>query len=112
MSEARDLAQSIKIDGAWRTEGKGPHDDIEVRVAYSFLHGPTLVAFLQGVELEAVWLTIERTGWRMTFKGARAGKHLAAYLHGDSFSEVVTLAATTLDLGKLVWWPDDHPVKR
>lgn len=101
---------AIKIAGEWRPPGKGPNDDIEVRVAYSFLHAPALARFLSGVDLTAVWATVEETGWRLTLKGVR-GKHpVVAYIHQTTFRDVIVAAATSLDTNNLKWWPDDHPI--
>lgn len=101
----------IKIGGEWRPMGKGPHDDVEVRVAYSLVHAPTLAKFLSDVDLQAMWLTIETGGWRLTLKGRRRGKPVVAYFHERNFRDVVTLASTTLDCGRATWWEDGHPVK-
>lgn len=101
---------SIKIEGEWRPAGKGPHDDVEVRVAYSFMHAPTLARFLSGVDLDAMWIMAEETGWRLTMKGKRNGTPLVAYFHATSFRDVITTAATTLDTGRVKWWPDDNPI--
>lgn len=103
-------APPIKIGGEWRPSGKGPHDDVEVRVAYSFLHAPTLARFLSGVAITAVWLTVEPGGWRATIKGGRGSKHVVAYLHGASFRDAVTICATSLDTGSLRWWEDSRPI--
>lgn len=101
---------SIKIDGEWRPPGKGPHDDVEVRVAYSFLHAPALARFLSGVDMDAMWLMAEEGGWRLTIKGKRGERPVVAYFHATSFRNVVTLAATSLDTDRAKWWPDDNPI--
>lgn len=101
---------SIKIDGEWKPVGKGPSDDLEVRVAYSFLHAPTLAGFLSGVALTAVWMTVEPGGWRLTMKGVRGKRPVVAYFHATRFRDVIVAAATTLDTASATWWADDHPI--
>lgn len=100
----------IKIGGEWRPPGKGPHDDVEVRVCYSFLHAPTLAKFLSNVDLQAMWLMVEDGGWRLTLKGRRRGKPVVAYFHERNLRDVVTLAATTLDCARVTWWEDPRPL--
>lgn len=100
----------IKIGGEWRTQGKGPHDDLEVRVAYSLRHGPALCSFLAGLELTQMSLFKREDGWLVMLKGERPGKQRVAFLNASTFEGALVLAATALDSGNVPWkvdvpWP-------
>ena len=104
-------APSIKIDGEWRPQGKGPHDDVEVRVAYSLRHGETLCRFLSGVELTQLTFFKKPEGWLLMLKGTRGKKKLVAFLMAFTFADALVMAATTMDTGKVPWGPDNPPPK-
>ncbi len=106
----RELSQSIYIDGEWRSKGKGPHDDLEIRVAYSFLNLPEYSRWTTQVEVTAVWLTAEEGGWRVSLKGIRRGRPLRAFLHAPDYKAAVVLAGTSVDVGQVEWKHDPRPI--
>lgn len=102
---------SIEIEGEFRPQGKGPHDDVEVRVAYSLVHAATLTWFMEQVELLELRVSVLEDGYRVMLKGTRKGKHLVAFFRAASWREAITLAATSVDCGYVTWWPDQYPPK-
>lgn len=101
----------IKIGGRWRPLGKGPHDDLEVRVAYSLRHGETLCGFLAGVELTQFTLFKREDGWLVMLKGVRVGRKVVAFLNAADFSGALVLAATSMDTARVPWKKDNPPPK-
>lgn len=101
----------IKIGGRWRPAGKGPHDDVEIRVAYSFIHLPNAVFLLDGVSLTDFSLMKREDGWLVMLKGTRRGVKKIAWLHAKTWKEAVTLAATATD-SQHTPWADPKPPKR
>lgn len=96
----------IKISGEWRPQGKGPHDDVEVRVAYGMFHIPTLLQFIDGVSLTEIRLQPITGGWRGMIKGTRGKEKLVAWFYGASLHEVLVLLVTSADTGYVDWGPD------
>lgn len=41
----------IKIEGHFRRQGKGPHTDVEVRVAYGLIHLPATIFMIDDITL-------------------------------------------------------------
>lgn len=103
---------SIEIDGAWRTQGRGPHDDPEVRTAYSLLHAETLVFFLTGMELTHFSIIKREADYLVMLKGKRKGVKYVAFLNAATFQGACVLAATSLDSGYLSWKLDTPLPKR
>lgn len=102
----------IEIASQWRRNGKGPHDDVEVRVAYALCHVPVMTRMLDGVEFSEFRVTALAEGYRVMVKGTR-GKHaLVSFYYGDTFRDVLACALTHLDTGRAYWVLDDYPVKR
>lgn len=99
----------IKIGGSWRPPGQGPHDDVEVRVAYSLRHGEALCHFLAGVELTQMSVFKREDGWLLMLKGDRRGKKLVAFLNAGTFQDALVLAATTMDTNRVPWKDDSPP---
>lgn len=100
----------IKIGGKFRSPGKGPHTDVEVRVAYSLLHAETLAYMLDGVTLTHWQIMARDDGYLVMFKGVRKGKKLIAFLDAPTWSDAMVISATTLDSGHVPWkrpkpWP-------
>lgn len=102
-------APAIKIAGEWRTQGQGPHDDVEVRVAYALRHGEVLCSFLAGVELTQLTLFKQEDGWLLMLKGERGKKKLVAFLNATTYSDALVMAATTMDTNRTPWRPDRPP---
>lgn len=96
----------IKIGSEWRPAGRGPHDDLEVRVAYSLRHAETLCGFLAGVELTQFSLFKRSYGWLLMLKGKRGRKELVAFRPATTFPGALVLAATSLDSGDVPWQAD------
>lgn len=111
MARTEERRPTSKDDNRWRKQGKGPHDDLEVRVAYALVHIPTLLRFLADITLTAFWITAEEGGWRLTIKGIRRKKPVVAYLHVEAFRDLMGAAATSADSNTLRWWPDKHPIR-
>lgn len=97
---------AIKIAGEWRTPGKGPHSDVEVRVAYSLFHAETNAFFLDGVVLTQMGMFKKDDGWLLLLKGTRKKKKLKAWLHAPTWRDALVLAATCLDSCHLNWTID------
>lgn len=100
------------VSGEFRPQGKGPHDDVEVRVGYGLVHVPHLGAFLCNVHIREFRLTEVEDGWRGMFKGDRAGKPVVAYVFQTTYKDALVLAITSMDLGQLSWTHDQYPPKR
>lgn len=101
----------IKIGGEFRGRGKGPHDDVEVRVAYALIHAPTLASFLSNVELREFRINQVDDGWRLMLKGKRGREHQVAFFYAENWRDLVTLAVTSLDTGRVDWYHDRYPPK-
>ena len=101
----------IKIGGEWRSQGKGPHDDVEVRVAYSLFHAEANAFFLSGVKLTQMSVFAKPDGYLLLLKGKRGKKKLKAWLHADSWRAALTLGSTCLDCDRVPWTLDERPPK-
>ena len=101
--------QETKVSGEWRTQGKGPHDDVEVRVAYSFIHAPALAYFLAGVELTPVRFTKEQGRWLLMLLGERPRMRVVAFVSADTYREAIVLCATYLDTNSVPWKESKPP---
>lgn len=109
--KAQAASPPIKIGGEWRTRGRGPHDDLEVRVAYSLRHGETLCGFLAGVELTQLTFFKKPEGWLIMLKGKRGRDKRVAFLNAFTFEGALVLAATAMDSGDIPWKKDNPPPK-
>jgi len=98
-----------KLSGEWRTQGKGPHTDVEVRVAYGLFHTVTLAKLLDGVDVHELRISAVRSGWRLMLKGTRGGEPLASYFYAGQWRDLITLMATSLDIGYTSWVRDPFP---
>lgn len=112
MGTLQDHPSPFKNGGQWRTQGKGPHDDLEVRVAYALVNAETIARFLDGVLLQEFRLTALELGYRVMLKGMRGGKPVVAYFYEEAWRDVVRLAVTSLDTARATWTPDIHPLKK
>lgn len=104
-------APSIKIDGAWRPRGKGPHDDREVRMAYALCHTPTLTKLLSGVDFTELRVTKLAEVYRVMVKGKRGKRYLVSFFYGGTIVEALMSALTHLDTGYAHWKDDAYPPK-
>lgn len=93
----------IEIAGTWRNRGRGPHDDVEVRVAYGLLHLDTVVHFLHGIELTAFALWKKEDEWVVMLKGQGPRKPMIAWLHAPTFKDALVMAATACDSSHVDW---------
>lgn len=93
----------IKIGREWRPNGRGPHDDLEVRVAYSLRQGEALCWFLAGLELTQMSIFKQEDGWLVMLKGERPGAKRVAFLNASTFEGALVLAATAMDSGNVPW---------
>ena len=105
------LAPSTKVDSQWRPPGKGPHDDIEVRLAYGLIHMPVLTDFLAGITLKEIRVTAVEGGWRVMLKGKRGKEHKVAFFAADTLRGALMEAVTTVDINYTEWHPDRFPPK-
>lgn len=96
----------IKNGREWRPNGQGPHDDLEVRVAYSLRHGETLVGFLADLALTQFTLFRKEDGWLIMLKAERGKKKRVAFMNASTFSGALVLAATAMDSGNVPWKED------
>ncbi len=99
----------IKIGGRWLPIGKGPHDSLEVRVAYGLCCTPVLVRDLNGVELQEMRLSTNRSEWRLLLKGVRRKRYVIAYFYAPSWREVLTEMVTLADTANIPWHDDEVP---
>lgn len=99
----------IKIGGEWRPQGKGPHSDVEVRVAYSLFHAEVNAFFLDGVKLTQMSLFKKDDGWLLLLKGVRRGRKLKAWFVAPSFRDALVVATTSLDCAHVSWQADTPP---
>lgn len=97
--------------GEWRPGGKGPHSDVEVRVAYGLFHAETNAFFLDGVVLTQMGMFKKDDGWLLLLKGTRGKRKLKAWLHAVTWRDALVLAATCLDSAHLNWQTDTPPPK-
>lgn len=89
--------------------GKGPHDDVEVRVAYALLHAEALAFFLSGVRLTELRLMVRDHVHLVMLKGTRKGKKLIAFVPGNTWRDALTCCATSLDTNAVPWRDDKPP---
>jgi hypothetical protein len=106
------VRQQAKDCGEWRRTGKGPHDDLEVRVGYALTNVPVMAFMLDDVTIREVRLTEVEDGWRLMLKGDRSGKPVVAYTYGDTYRDTMVAGLTMLDTGKAYWDHDEYPPKR
>lgn len=99
-----------KVGGHWRTPGRGPADDLEVRFGYSLIQTPAMSLELCGVELSEFRVTRVDVQWRCMLKGLRRNKPVVAFFYEDTYKDVLVLALTSLDLGRVKWYPDKFPL--
>ncbi len=100
----------IKIGDEWMPKGKGPHDDIEVRVAYGLFQTPDLVGDLASVDLQEMRLSVNRGEWRLLLKGVRRKRYVIAYFYAPTWREVLTEMVTMADTGYIPWQDDEVPL--
>lgn len=91
--------------------GKGPHDDLEVRVAYSLFITPALTRYIAGVELLELRVSAVGEEWRLMLKGLRRGKHLVAFFYAPTWRDVFVHMTTMVDIGYVTWYDDIYPPK-
>lgn len=96
----------ITIGGEWRPPGKGPHDDVEVRVAYALFHIDSNVRYHDTVELQEFRITRSATGWYVMLKGIRKQRKVVAFLGAADFRDALSIAATMADCQYIPWQPD------
>jgi len=101
----------IKIGREFRPRGQGPHDDVEVRVAYALLHAEALAFFLTGVVLREWRVVALADRYYVMLKGKRKGKFVVAFIHANTWRDAMVCAATTLDTDSATWHEDKHPPK-
>lgn len=101
----------FKNRGEWRRPGKGPHDDVEVRVAYGLANSETLARFLDGVELQEFRITNLTEDCRVMLKGNRGTSPVVAYFYAPTWRDALRLAVSSLDTGNARWELDDYPLK-
>lgn len=106
---AKESEQATKVTGEWRPDGKGPHDDVEVRVAYGLHHLDKVVLFLCGVELTHFSLFKKRDGWLVMLKGVGPRHPMIAWMHAKTFKEALVVVATTCDSSHVDWRIEDPP---
>lgn len=94
---------STEVGGAWRTPGKGPDDDLEVRVGYSVVHAQANSYYLAGVVLSELRLAQGKRGCYVMLRGKRRGKKLVAFMHGATWRDALVIAATALDTNRVPW---------
>jgi len=111
MATQMDWMPPIMIGSRFRPAGKGPHDDPEIRVAYSLVNLPETLSHLSGVELVAFWVTRTPDGWRLTLKGRRGDKYLVAYMHESEFRDILIAGVSTVDTARCSWQPDKRPIR-
>lgn len=99
-------APAIKVAGEYRPAGRGPHDDIEVRVAYSLRHGAVLCEFLADLELTQLSLFKQEDGWLVMLKAKRGKRKRVAFMQAADFSDALVIAATSLDTNRVPWKVD------
>lgn len=97
--------------GGWRRRGQGPHDDVEVRVAYALVNAECLARFLDGVTLQEFRVTAMAEDYRVMLKGVRGGKPVVCFLYEATWRDALRLGVTMLDTGRVYWEPDDYPLK-
>jgi len=90
--------------------GKGPHGDLEVRVAYGLFQTPYLVERLAGVDLQEMRLSVNRGEWRVLLKGTRRKRFVIAYFYAPTWREVLTQLVTMADSGFIPWHDDEVPL--
>lgn len=82
---------------------------MEVRVAYGLFHLPITSFMLADITLQGMYLSRVGTEWRLMLKGTRGKRYLVAFFYGPSWTEVLTLAITSIDSGHVDWTDDSHP---
>lgn len=92
----------------YRTQGKGPHDDVEVRVAYGLTHAARHAKWTQNVELREFRITAVDDGCWVMLKGRRNGTKLVAHFNAGDWKDAIALCVTCLDTGRVSWVLDDY----
>jgi len=105
-------APPLNNGGEYRTQGKGPHDDVEVRVAYGLTHAPRHAKWTQNVELREFRITDIGGSWRVMLKGRRKGKAMVAFFNAETWRDAIALSVTSLDTGYVTWRPDRYPATK
>lgn len=102
-----DRQPPFKNGGEWIPPGHGPHDELEVRVAYSLINAPATALFLADVELTKLCVAAGKNGWYVMLKGTRGEKKLVAFMSAGTWSSAMVWAATALDTNTVPWYLDD-----
>lgn len=97
------------MGGEWRTQGKGPHDDVEVRVAYGLFSTPVLTQFMSGVELTDMLCSKVGDQWRIILKGRRKKRKLIAFFYCDTWRDLFVEMVTSVDIGYVRWFDERPP---
>jgi len=100
---------SIKIDGEWEPDGKGPDMELERRVAYGLMHVPSNALSQDGVELTEFRLIPTDDGWLVMLKGTRRKKKLIAFVHAPTWRSALRSTTTALDSSHLTWRLETPP---
>ncbi len=100
---------SIKIDGEWEPEGKGPPLELERRVAYGLMQIPGNALSQDGVALSEFRLIPTDYGWLVMLKGTRRKKKLIAFCHAATWREALRATTTMLDSGHMTWRLEEPP---
>lgn len=98
-----------RVGGDWRSPGQGPFPDLEVRVAYGFVHAPAKALKGSNVELTHFSMIKKSDGWLVMLKGERPRMTVVAFLHGETYREALVTAVTALDSGHVPWKESKPP---
>lgn len=101
-----------KVPGTWRTPGKGPHDDLELRVGYGLSHMQVTAAKTGRIYLREFRITEVEDGWLAMVKGDRGKKALVAYFFAETYRGALVSAITSLDTGTAPYRADSYPPRR
>lgn len=100
---------SIKIDGEWEADGKGPDMDLERRVAYGLMHVPANAFTQDDVDLSEFRVIPTDDGWLVMMKGTRRGRKLIAFHHAATWRAALRATTTMLDSGHTPWRLESPP---
>lgn len=93
----------INIAGTWRSAGKGPDTDLEVRIGYGLMHMDRNADFLHGIQLTHYSMFRVDDGWLVMLKGKGPRKPYIAWIHGPTFKAAMVAATTSIDSGHVDW---------
>ncbi len=101
-----------EVAGKWRSPGRGPSDDLDLRVGYGLANMPGTARKTSGLAFREFRITEVEDGWLAMVKGDKGRRPVVAFAYAETYRDALLLGLTLLDTGRCWWQDDDYPPKR